>query len=238
LDRRNGNNGNGHLNRDLIYEVALDTIEQVGLEAMSMRTLATILGIKASSLYHHFASKEELMTGVAEFLYKKLGQLPPRDDWAGGVRSTFIQWHELIQEYPNASPLLVRDLARSTVAKERADVLLELMRGAGIDAATRVSLISNLVALLVGHTLLSVWAEQDVGSAGSSVGSGDGDGSDVWIRELLQVAPAESHSDETRTPSGEESGGPVDASTVAPPVDSIFVAGLDALISGFRSRLC
>jgi AcrR family transcriptional regulator len=57
------------LTKDRICEVALQAIDADGLESLSPRSLARALGVKASSLYYHFDSKEELLTGVAEHLY-------------------------------------------------------------------------------------------------------------------------------------------------------------------------
>jgi TetR/AcrR family transcriptional regulator, tetracycline repressor protein len=238
LDREIGGNGNGRLNRDLICEVAIETIEQVGLDAVSMRMLARTLGVKASSLYHHFGSKEQLMTGVAEFLYHKLGQPPPSDDWAEQVKGTFTQLCDFIQGHPNAAPLLVRDLARSPVALERADVLLKLVRRAGIGPEMSASLLSNLVALLVGHTLLSAWAEQDAGLAASQGGSeNDGAASKAWARKLFPSESVGPRGDELKAGAGSGLGNPSGAtSALECSVDSIFSAGLDALITGFASR--
>ena len=107
----------GRLTRDLICEAALEAIDEAGLESVSMRMLANALGVKASSLYYHFGSKDQLMTGVAEFLYRKLGRPPGGGDWADQVKGTFVQLRDFIQAHPNAAPLLVRDLACSPVAK-------------------------------------------------------------------------------------------------------------------------
>jgi AcrR family transcriptional regulator len=238
LNREIGGNGNGRLSRDLICEAALKAIEEVGLETVSMRMLASTLGVKASSLYHHFGSKEELMTGVAEFLYHKLGSPPPGLDWAEQVKGTFIQLHDFIEEHPNAAPLLVRDLARSPVAKQRADVLLQLARGAGIDSEGSASLLGNLVALLVGHTLLSVWAEEDVGLVERQVGSThNDDASTIWVRELFPPERLGSRGGDAELLAGNGSDSPsAAASTVQASIGSIFSAGLDALIAGFASR--
>ena len=139
-----GNGGTqGRLTRDLICEAALGAIDEAGLESVSMRMLAGSLGVKASSLYHHFGSKDELMTGVAEFLYRKLGRPPDGGDWADQVKGTFVQLRDFIQAHPNAAPLLVRDLACSPVAEKRASVLLRIVCRAGVDPITSASLVAT-----------------------------------------------------------------------------------------------
>ena len=52
--------------RDEIVKVALDVLERRGPAALSMRTLASKLGVNASSLYHHFSGKEVLEKALAD----------------------------------------------------------------------------------------------------------------------------------------------------------------------------
>lgn len=252
-------NGDGHrepLTRDRICETALEVIDEVGLESVSMRMLASALGVKASSLYYYFASKDELMTGVAEFLYRKLGRPPSSDDWADQVKGTFLQLRDFIQTHPNAAPLLVRDLAYSPVAKKRANVLLRIVCRAGLDPITSASLVSNLVALLVGHSMLALWVEEEAGvteRTGGEAGTG-ADPSRAWVRKMFR--PESRDPNEMEKPELEKtlvdgmSPGLVEATNRAlrqapagssassagtPDIagDAVYVAGLNALIRGF-----
>jgi len=128
--------------------------------------------------------------------------------------------------HPNAAPLLVRGLAYSPAAKKRANVLLRMICRGGLNPAASATLISNLVALLVGHSLLALWVEREAGST-------DGDGPDderdprtprVWVHRLFRA----------ETPDPDASGrmtGP--AATMELPGDTVFLAGLEALIKGF-----
>ena len=55
------------ISREEILEAALTLLESEGpTTALSMRNLATQLGVNASSLYHHFSGKEVLETALAE----------------------------------------------------------------------------------------------------------------------------------------------------------------------------
>jgi AcrR family transcriptional regulator len=129
-----------------------------------MRALAKSLGSGASSLYYHFRRKRA-DDRHSQYLYRKLGQPPTGGGWADQVRGTFIQLQAFIQEHPNAAPLLLRDLARSPVARKRARVLLGILQRAGLDPVASASLVGNLVALLVGHSLLGLYLQAEAGSA-------------------------------------------------------------------------
>ncbi len=228
MDSGNGGNGGplkGRLSRDRICEAAIEAIDEVGLEAVSMRMLAETLGVKASSLYYHFASKDELMSGVAEYLYRELGQPPSGENWADQVKGTFIQLRDFIQVHPNAAPLLIRGLARSPVARQRAGVLLRLVGEEGIDSETSAHLLRNLVALLVGHTLLDLWTDEETGDGVDGGEPAEADDQEVWVRDLWESGRAGFVDDESEL----DGDGGADG-------DGAFAVGVDALISGFASR--
>ena len=256
MDKGNGGENREPLTRDRICEAALEAIDEAGLESVSMRTLANSLGVKASSLYYHFRCKDELMTGVAEYLYRKLGRPPAGGEWADQVRGTFVQLQDFIQVHPNAAPLLVRDLAYSPVAKKRAKVLLAILHRAGLDPTNSASLVSNLVALLVGHSLLALYVQSEAEAAEGDEG-GNGAGASApraWIHQLFRVGVSESTQPELVMPGGgisdladwAEDGRALELSealmpqsgsgpflTMELPGDAVFLAGLDALIKGF-----
>jgi AcrR family transcriptional regulator len=54
------------LSRERILEQAIQLADTTGLEGLSMRKLADALGVKAMSLYNHFANKDEIIDGLVE----------------------------------------------------------------------------------------------------------------------------------------------------------------------------
>jgi TetR/AcrR family tetracycline transcriptional repressor len=70
------------LDRDTIVTAALALLDAEGLEGVTTRALAAILGIKGPSLYWHLGGKGELIDLMADALLKDA--LPPLDtpgDW-------------------------------------------------------------------------------------------------------------------------------------------------------------
>ena len=52
--------------RELIIETALDMFSKKGYAAVSMRDISGAIGIKASSLYYHFKSKQDIFDAVVQ----------------------------------------------------------------------------------------------------------------------------------------------------------------------------
>ena len=53
--------------KELIFDTAIEMIATVGFENMSMRDLASAVGIKTSSLYSHFAGKQEILDSIYDY---------------------------------------------------------------------------------------------------------------------------------------------------------------------------
>ncbi|HLS24241.1 MAG TPA: TetR/AcrR family transcriptional regulator C-terminal domain-containing protein [Beutenbergiaceae bacterium] len=56
------------MNRQTIAAAALDLLDEDGLDALSLRKLATRLGVKSPALYWHFTNKHELLDEMARLL--------------------------------------------------------------------------------------------------------------------------------------------------------------------------
>ena len=53
---------------------ALELLDEVGIEGLTMRRLADAMGIKAASLYWHFANKQALLDGMADVLIEDVAR--------------------------------------------------------------------------------------------------------------------------------------------------------------------
>lgn len=58
--------------RNALIELALDEIEKVGRDNLSLRELAKTLGVSRAAPYRHFESKETLLTTIAEIGLERL----------------------------------------------------------------------------------------------------------------------------------------------------------------------
>lgn len=74
------------LTRQMMIETALRLLDEVGLDGLTVRRLATELGVQSPALYWHVRDKQELLDGMADAIIMAAGMGPPRDgeswqDW-------------------------------------------------------------------------------------------------------------------------------------------------------------
>jgi AcrR family transcriptional regulator len=110
------------VNPQKVRDAALELIDAEGLEALSMRKLASELGVRAPSLYHHVSGKAELLASLVE-------QVGAGADasWFGqrSWDEALLRWgrtyHAALATHPALAPLFVNSPGSSDSALRRID---------------------------------------------------------------------------------------------------------------------
>jgi AcrR family transcriptional regulator len=97
------------ISRRKALELALKIIDKEGLDALSIRRLGDELGVRGISLYHHFASKEDILIGVCELALTDI-RTPhaPNADWRQWFADNVGKYYQALLDHPNLIPVLMR----------------------------------------------------------------------------------------------------------------------------------
>ena len=60
-----------NLTRERVLSGAIELADEIGIEAFTIRKLALALGVKPMTIYHHVASKEEILDGMVERVFQR-----------------------------------------------------------------------------------------------------------------------------------------------------------------------
>jgi len=137
------------LNRETIIQVALELLDEVGLDNLTTRRLADRLGIQSPTLYWHFTSKQALLTAMAYAMLKDLDAQPVPAD---------VEWRTLFRDNAHSfrrALLSHRDGARihagtipSVDQLPKMEAVIRLLNTAGFslkEAATMLLAVSRFV---------------------------------------------------------------------------------------------
>jgi AcrR family transcriptional regulator len=142
------------LTRARIVALALEIIDEDGLDALNMRRLATAAGVKPMSLYHHFSGKTEILDEVGEAIAAgALGASPPHPYWRGRVRQLFMGLHALAEAHPRALPLISTAVVRTPSGRRWMEDLMRTLLTAGFtpDRAATVYHVLGAYTLGLGY---------------------------------------------------------------------------------------
>lgn len=152
------------LSRERILSSALGLVDQDGLEALTMRRLADHLSVDPMSLYSHVESKDDLLDGLTEALWREVG-LPDRTKgWKPTLRDFAMSIRNLAGAHPLAYPLLIGRGILPKPALEAIDASLTRLEAAGLTRPKAAEMIRTLIAYAAGYALLELSCAPTQGS--------------------------------------------------------------------------
>ncbi|MGO4616922.1 TetR/AcrR family transcriptional regulator [Nocardia sp. 2YAB30] len=97
------------LTRVAITRAAVDLADRDGIDGLTMRRLASVLGIATAGLYRHFPDREALLASMAELVLDEIPPPPPRcSSWRPRLRHEAGEEWRLYRRHPWMLPLLAR----------------------------------------------------------------------------------------------------------------------------------
>jgi AcrR family transcriptional regulator len=157
----------GPLNRHRVVRAAIHYIDTNGLPDLTMRRLASTLGVEAMSLYKHVSGRDNLLDTVVEALLDDLYsspdvQLDAADGWQDYLRRVAFGVRGVALEHPQVFPLVatrpptapwIRPPLRSLAWIE---AFLYALRTQGFGEQQAVDAYKAFTSFLLGHLLLEV----------------------------------------------------------------------------------
>jgi AcrR family transcriptional regulator len=142
------------LSRERILGAALELADEGGIESLTMRKLAQVLGFEAMSLYNHVANKHDLLDGVLDLVLAETEPASRAGDWDTAIRASAISVHDALRRHPWAASLLMSPEHARAARLRHMDLLLGRLREAGFSAETTY----NAYHVLDGHIFgFSLW---------------------------------------------------------------------------------
>ncbi|RZQ62842.1 TetR/AcrR family transcriptional regulator [Amycolatopsis suaedae] len=134
-----------------IAAAALAVIDRDGLPALSMRAVATELGMGTMSLYRYVSDREELETWVVDHVLSGIDlEVPPRASWQRQLTVLAERLREAVAGHPATIPLLVARRHAAPSSVRWIEATLGAFTRAGFTGKERVIAQRTLVSYLLG----------------------------------------------------------------------------------------
>ena len=122
------------LTRYTVVDQALRLADADGLDALTIRKLATELRVTPMALYWHFRSKDELLDGLAERVWSEIDtNVDAAAPWHAQLRGLLESLLRVLRAHPAAAPLLLASEKQNESALRATEITLEVLRAAGFD---------------------------------------------------------------------------------------------------------
>jgi AcrR family transcriptional regulator len=151
------------LSRERVVDVALELVDERGVEALSMRAIAARLGCEAMSLYRHVPNKAALLDAVGQRVVAELDVPDPgRGEWQEVICELMRELRRVALRHPGAFSLLNRQPI-AVLGAPPLDTGMVALERAGLGEQEAASALCALVAFATGaidHELASAEREQ------------------------------------------------------------------------------
>ena len=117
--------------RAQLQEAALALVDEQGLAALSMRTLAGALGTGPMTLYNYVKDRDELDALVVEAVLAEVKRPRSHADWQAGVRAIVEATWRTVRRHPNVIPLVLTRRTLHDTTLQWAEGLLEALALSG-----------------------------------------------------------------------------------------------------------
>lgn len=141
--------------RNDVVEKAIDVLDTYGLADLTMRRLASELGVQPSALYHHFANKQALLGAVAdELLSRRVSVAETRDPpWDERAAAICVDLREAMLAYRDGAELVSTVHAFGLGAQTPYAQLVTALHFGDVDPDLARTAARTLLHYVFGHTI-------------------------------------------------------------------------------------
>lgn len=181
-----GRRGRKGLSPERIARAALELIDEEGVGAASMRSIASRLGVEAMSLYKHVATRDALLDAVVELVVAELDQDPEvvrdaRDGWRDYLERLARGVRRYALAHPHAFPLVTTRPAEAPWINPPLrslswiESMLSTLQDAGFDDEQVLFTYRSFNSFLLGYLLMETGARtlRDPQDGDGSMGTSD-----------------------------------------------------------------
>jgi TetR/AcrR family tetracycline transcriptional repressor len=122
------------LTKSAVVGRALELADRDGVDALTIRRLATELGVTPMALYWHFRSKDELLAGLSDHIWDEVDlEVDPQAPWPDQLRAIMESLVAVLRAHPSGAQLVLMHEKEGDGPMRAAELALGLLRGAGFD---------------------------------------------------------------------------------------------------------
>jgi AcrR family transcriptional regulator len=141
------------LSRKRVLRAAMAHADRHGLDDLSMRKLAEVLGVAPMALYRHIANKDDLIDAMIDVVFTEI-EPPARDaEWVTAMRQRAISVRDALERHRWAVGLMESRLHPGPTNLRHHDAVLGNLRAAGFTVEQAAHAYSLLDSYVYGFAL-------------------------------------------------------------------------------------
>ena len=145
--------GRAPLSRERVLRGAVAVADASGIGALTMRSLASELGVKPMSVYHYVAGKDEILDGIVDLVFSEIELPVSGGDWRSQMRLRANSARHALRRHPWAIGLMESRANPGPATLRHHDATLGTLRAAGFSVAMTAHAYALLDSYIYGFAL-------------------------------------------------------------------------------------
>jgi AcrR family transcriptional regulator len=160
------------LSRERVLQAAIANADAGGLEALSMRQLAEMLGVAPMALYRHVANKDDLVDAMVDVVFSEIGVPAGGGDWKTAMRRRAISVRGALSRHRWAIGLLESRRRPGPANLRHHDAVIGRLRASGFSVEMAAHAYSLLDSYIYGFALTKMNLPFDTADEAAEVAQG------------------------------------------------------------------
>ena len=131
----------------------MDHADKGGIETLTMRRLAEVLGVAPMALYRHVANKDDLIDAMVDLVFSEIGLPAGGADWKTAMRERAISLRDVLSRHRWAIGLMESRRNPGPANLRHHDAVIGSLRHGGFSVAMTAHAYSVLDAYIYGFAL-------------------------------------------------------------------------------------
>lgn len=144
------------LSRDRVIEAAAAVADRSGLAGVTMRSVGAELGVEAMSLYHHIRGKDDLVDGLAEWVFALIAAPRPGGEWRSEMVLRAESARAALSAHPWGLGMIESRRAAGDALLRHHDAVLGCLREGGFPVTLAAHAFSAIDSYTYGFVLTEV----------------------------------------------------------------------------------
>ena len=144
------------LSRERAMSAAVELADDKGIDAVTMRKLAQALGVEAMSLYHHVASKSDILDGMVDLVFSEIDLPDEEADWTDAMTDRSRSVRAALLRHRWAIGLMESRTSPGPATMRHHDAVIGACRRAGFSVEMTAHAFSLMDSYIYGFVLQEV----------------------------------------------------------------------------------
>ncbi|SEP47528.1 TetR/AcrR family transcriptional regulator [Amycolatopsis saalfeldensis] len=168
--------------RDDVAAVAVRVADAEGIDAVSMRRIATELGVGVASLYRYVLRKDEVHELMTDAVMAELAGARTTGDWRADLRRFAHLLREVSLRHPWLPALAAGRLTHGPYSLRWTELTLAAFDGTGLGTDDMLLALGTLFSFVRGHVQAELAEQEAIRRSGLS--------NDEWLTQQGEYGPA------------------------------------------------